>query len=355
MRYQKVCLEGFGYSLPPETISSDEIERQLAPLYSRLRLPEGRLELMSGIRERRLWPRGTRPSDHSIASGLDAIRETGVDPARIGVLIHGSVCRDYLEPATAARVHHNLGLPKKCLVHDLSNACLGILSGVAQVATMIEIGQIDAGIVVGSEDSRSLLESTIAELNRNESLTRESVKPAFASLTIGSGSVAAVLVHEKLSRTGNKLLGFAARAHTEHYQLCEGGVESGNSILMQTDSERLLSAGLETGRETFDDFLAELSLTRDVISKSICHQVGGAHRTRMLQSLGLAAERDYATFPWMGNTGSVALPLAMALAVEENFVTRGDRVAWLGIGSGINCLMMAVDWQTTLSTRRKTA
>jgi 3-oxoacyl-[acyl-carrier-protein] synthase-3 len=68
----------------------------------------------------------------------------------------------------------------------------------------------------------------------------------------------------------------------------------------------------------------------------------------MLQSLGLAAERDYATFPWLGNTGSAALPVTLALAAESGFVTSGDRVALLGIGSGINCLMAGVEWQTTL-------
>ena len=63
MRFQQVCIESLGYTLPEEILSSDEIERRLAPLYQRLRLPEGRLELMSGIKERRLWPKGTRPSE----------------------------------------------------------------------------------------------------------------------------------------------------------------------------------------------------------------------------------------------------------------------------------------------------
>ena len=80
MQYQNVCLEALGYSLPDEVVTSDQIEAQLGPLYRRLRLPEGRLELMSSIRERRLWPRGTKPSDPSIASGRQAIHSSGLDP-----------------------------------------------------------------------------------------------------------------------------------------------------------------------------------------------------------------------------------------------------------------------------------
>ena len=69
MQYQNVCLEAVSYCLPEETVSSEEIERRLEPLYRRLRLPEGRLELMSGIRERRFWEPGVLPSDKSIESG----------------------------------------------------------------------------------------------------------------------------------------------------------------------------------------------------------------------------------------------------------------------------------------------
>src|SRR6187455_3185787 len=139
MRYQQVCIESLGYTLPEEILTSDEVEQRLAPLYRRLKLPEGRLELMSGIRERRLWPRGTRPSDHSIESGRKAIESAQIDPATIGCLIHGSVCRDQLEPATACRVHDALKLPEDCLVYDVSNACLGLLNGILQIANLIEL------------------------------------------------------------------------------------------------------------------------------------------------------------------------------------------------------------------------
>ena len=78
---------------------------------------------------------------------------------------------------------------------------------------------------------------------------------------------------------------------------------------MQTDSERLLAEGLAAGAVTFGRFLASSGWSRAAIHKSICHQVGGTHRRLMLESLGLTTERDYATFPWLGNTGSVALPI----------------------------------------------
>jgi 3-oxoacyl-[acyl-carrier-protein] synthase-3 len=352
MLYRRVCLESLGYAIPDEILTSEAIERRLAPLYDRLKLPEGRLELMSGIAERRLWPRGMRPSDGSIVSARRALEAAEVDPALIGCVIHGAVCRDQLEPATACRIHDALGLAENCLVYDVSNACLGLLNGIVQVANLIELGQIRAGLVVGCEDSRTLVESTIAALNSDTSLTRAAVKPAFASLTIGSASAAVLLVHEDDSRTGNKLGAVTARAHTAHHELCQGGHTAaggdGASILMQTDSERLLAEGLAAGRATFASFLAARGTAAQAIDKTICHQVGSTHRRLLLESLGLPAERDYVTYPWLGNTGSVALPITLALAAERGFVEPGDEVALLGIGSGINCVMLGTTWQRTL-------
>jgi 3-oxoacyl-[acyl-carrier-protein] synthase-3 len=350
MLFRRVCLESVAYSLPDEIVTSAAIESRLAPLYERLRLNPGRLELMTGIRERRFWPPDMLPSEKSVESGERAIRAAGIDRREIGALVHGSVCRDYLEPATASTVHHRLGLPRDCLTYDVSNACLGIMNGIVQVANMIELGQIRAGLVVGTESSRPLVETTIEQLNADTSITRADLKPAIASLTIGSGSAAVLLVHDELSRPQNRLLGGVARAVTEHHELCHSGrdesIAGDMRPLMETDSERLMEEGIRAGAETFAAFQREIGWSAAEIDKSFCHQVTTTHRKLMFSALGLDAKIDFPTVETLGNTGSVALPLAMALGVEREHLNPGDRVALLGIGSGINVLILAVHWQS---------
>lgn len=342
MLYRHVCLEAFGYVLPDEIVTSEELEARLAPAYGRLRLPAGRLELMTGIRQRRFFPAGVSIGLTSAESGRRAVAASGIDPQQIGALVHGSVCRDYLEPATACRVHDALGLPPECLVHDTSNACLGILTGMLHVANMIELGQIRAGLVVGTECGRPLVEATIERLNTDESIDRRAVKLFVASLTIGSGSVAVLLCDRELSRTQNRLEGAVVRAHTHGHALCQS---DGLDAFMRTDSEQLMRAGVETAAQTFPQFLDELQWSRDDVAKTICHQVGAAHRKLMFESLGLSEMLDFPTFETLGNTGAVALPLTMALAAEAGHLQRGNHVAMLGIGSGINCQMLGVAWQ----------
>ena len=121
MQFQRTCLSGLVAELPPEVWSSDELERRLAPVYTRLKLPEGRLELMTGIRERRFWPQAMRPSEISALAGRRALVAAGVGPADIDLLIHAAVCRDRLEPSTAAYVHGFLGLGPQAQILDVLN------------------------------------------------------------------------------------------------------------------------------------------------------------------------------------------------------------------------------------------
>lgn len=353
LTYSNVCLESFGYEIPPEIVTSEEIERRLKPLYTRLRLPAGRLELMSGIRERRFWPEGAVLSDASIRSCRAALNHAEIATEQVGALIHASVCRDHLEPATACRVHHELGLRSDCIVYDVSNACLGILNGMLQVANMIELGQIGAGLVVGTESGRQLVENTIDTLNGDERLTRQQIKSAVASLTIGSGSCAVLLTSREISRTQNSILASAVRANSTHHGLCQSGADEAGSAmrpLMATDSEALMREGIATGVTTFEALLQQSGWSRDSLKKTICHQVGSAHHKLMFEKLGLDASIDFATLQWLGNTGSVALPITMALAADRGWFVPGDTIGLLGIGSGINCVMMGVDWQQTAAT-----
>lgn len=348
MRYQHVCVEALAYSLPPQVVTSAEIESRLASVYERLALPEGRLELMTGIRERRFWDRGTTPGSLSAQTAELALAAAGFDRSHYGFLAHGSVCRDQLEPATASGVHQALSLPQSAFVLDVSNACLGLLNGMIMLANMIELGQVRAGLIVGTETGRDLVEATIDSLLENPRLTRQDVKLAFASLTIGSGSAAIVLCDRKLSRTGHRFLGGACQADTSSHRLCAGGIESethGDSRpRMQTDSEALLQAGVQLAEQTWQETKRVLGWTNSQVDKAFTHQVGRAHRRLLYERLGLDTRLDFSTVEFLGNTGAAALPLTAALGIERGHVQTGDRVAFLGIGSGLNSIMLGLDW-----------
>lgn len=353
MNYTRVFVARFVATLPEEVVTTAELEERLAPVYARLRLPTGRLELMTGIRERRLWRTGTSITDASVRTVAQLLDEVPVAPARIGALIHASVCRDFLEPATACGVHHRLGLPASCCAFDVSNACLGLLTGMTHVANMIELGQIEAGIVVGSESSRSLMEATIAYLNTCTTLNRQSIKKDFASLTIGSGSAAVFLASARLAeelgmeRSWHRLLGGTSLAKTAFCHLCQSDTDQsgGDTMrpLMQTDSESLMHEGVAAAAEAFPTFLSEVGWSRESIATTFCHQVGKAHQQLLLERLGLSPAINYATLDFLGNTGSVALPTAAALGLRSGFAVPGDRIALLGIGSGINVVMLALE------------
>jgi len=210
---------------------------------------------------------------------------------------------------------------------------------------MIELGQIRAAVVVGTESSRNLVETTIERLNADTSLSRNDIKSAVASLTIGSGSAAVVLCDRELSRTGNRLLGGVARTNTDGCHLCQS---DGLDEFMQTDSEVLMREGIALGKEAFGEFLDTMDWDVQRLDKTFCHQVGRTHRRLMLEAFGLQPEIDFATLEHLGNTGSVALPITAAMGIERGHLKKDDQVALLGIGSGINVLMLGIDWQRSL-------
>ena len=344
-QFESTCIETLATVLPSEILTSAEIEARLGPLYQRLRLPEGRLELMTGIRERRVWPEGTRPSDASAQAGRAALSRSGVRADQVELFIHSAVCRDMLEPATAAFAHRKIGLPPGAQIFDVSNACLGFLNALVVAGSMIESGQIRCALVVAGENGRPLVEQTL-DLLVSRPLTRNEIKPYFANLTIGSGAVAAVVCHRDLvrERPHHRLVSGVARAATGFSDLCQGDTHGADALAMQTDSEQLLVAGVSLAAETWKQFAEVTGRGPDDYDRFICHQVGSVHRRRLYETLGLDLARDFSTFETLGNMGSVSLPATLAAAIEAGAVAPGQRVGLLGIGSGLNCLMLSLEW-----------
>lgn len=351
MRYSKVFVEAVGCELAPNVVTSLSLEERLEPVYRALSLKPGQLEAFTGIRERRWWPPGFRLSEGAARAGLKALEGSSVKPSDIGLLAYTGVCREGFEPATACAVADRLGVAGAVEVLDLSNACLGVLNGMALAADRIELGRIRAALVVSCESARDIVELALARMLERPAL--EEFTASLATLTGGSGAVGVLLSDGSFGPGGHRLLGGALRAAPEHHALCRWGVEpvpgavpahARMSEVMVTDPVAVLKNGVVLGRQTWNDFLRELAWTPESVDRVVCHQVGKAHQDEILKALGIPPEKDFTTFEYLGNIGTVSLPLTLALAAERGHIEPGHKAALLGIGSGLNCLMLGLEW-----------
>jgi len=346
VRWERVCIEGIGVALPDERVTTRALEEQLAPVYAKWGLGVGQLEAITGIRERRWWAPKPSLSACAAAAARDALAQGGVDPKELGALFYAGVNRENLEPATACPTAEALGLPGEALILDVSNACLGVMNGMALVANMIELGQIRAGLVVAAESAREIADDTIARIIASP--THDTFRLTLASLTGGSGAVAVLLVDSRDSITGRRLVGGAAVAAPEHHRIARWGPREGllgqTSWVMETDATAVLTHGVALGRRTWERFLPTVGWSADDVDKVICHQVGRGHRDAVLPAMGIDPTRDFSTYETLGNMGPVALPATAGIADQQGFLQPGDRVGWLGIGTGLNCMMLAINW-----------
>lgn len=399
MRYSRVHMEAIGYELPPMVVTSAVLEECLAPMYKTLHIAPGQLQVLTGINERRWWQKGQTLSGGAVAAAKKALQQCNVEVRDIEAVVYTGVCRENFEPATACAVASKLGIKGDANVYDISNACLGVLNGIIDIANRIELKQIRAGLVVSCETSQEIIEAVIKRMLNER--TMEMFSSSLATLTCGSGAAAVLLTDGSFHNDQtHKLLGAVIRTAPEHHNLCRWGIDispvrlgdlilspdtlmatvdqiMGPNILpsvvkeimthknipgvlanimpseklpqaltefMSTDSVAVLKHGVTLGVKTWGAFLLKMGWAKERVDKVICHQVGEGHKKLMLKELGIDAAKDFSTYPYLGNIGTVSVPLTAAIAEQEQFFSRGDRVSFLGIGSGLNCMMLGWEW-----------
>jgi 3-oxoacyl-[acyl-carrier-protein] synthase-3 len=338
MKFDNVVIAGLAHVEAPHVIPSSALEDRLAPACARLGMRPDMLTTLAGIQSRRWWDPGTTASAAATLAADKLLNQTGVAREKIGVLVNTSVCRDYLEPSTASLIHSNLKMPASCRNYDLGNACLAFVNAIELVGTLLERGDIEYGLVVDGETSRDIQEATIARMLAPE-MTAAQFRAEFASLTLGSGSVAMLLTRREHCPEGPRVVAGVMRAATEHARLCWG-----HATHMETDTKALLFAGIGLAQETWNEAQAKLGWKAETLDHLILHQVSAVHTMTLCNQLGLDPTRALLTFPEYGNIGPASVPFTLSKAVEQGRIQKGQKVALMGIGSGLNCAMFELQW-----------
>ncbi len=350
MRYSNVFIESFGYELPSHVITTAELEEKLLPFYTAVGFEPGQLEALTGIRERRYWDKDHTLAEHAATAGQRALDEADISSDQIGALVYCGVCQDGFEPATSCSIADRLKIGENAHIFDVKSACLGMITGIVHIANEIELGNIKAGLVVSCESARQIVDSTIDEINAHKSI--DFYKDTIATMTGGSGAAAVLLTNGTIGKPANRkhaLKGGVVRNAIRHHDLChwgfeEKGMPTGSRVIMRTKAQRVLEHGVILAQKTFMAFKKEFNLSDHQPDKFIGHQVGAIHHQKFYQALNQDIKKDFCTFPFLGNIGTVSLPITAAIADERGFLKPDDVVAFIGVGSGLNCYILGVEW-----------
>ncbi|KRA16850.1 MULTISPECIES: 3-oxoacyl-ACP synthase III [unclassified Lysobacter] len=338
MLFQHVAIAGLAHIDAPRRLSSDEINERLKPTLDRLGIKADVLKDIAGIHARRLWDGDMLASDAATLAGVKALADAGIEPDRVGLLVNTSVSRDYLEPSTASIVSGNLGLSEHCQNFDVANACLAFINGMDIAARMIERGEIDYALVVDGETAGLAYEKTLERLTSPDA-TAEQFRNELATLTLGCGAAAMVMARSELAPGAPRYRGGVTRAATQWNSLCRGNLDR-----MVTDTKMLLTEGLKLAQRTWIAAIGALGWVADELDEFVIHQVSQVHTQAFIKAFGIDPKKVLTIFNEHGNIGPASVPIVLSKLREMGRLKKGDRVALLGIGSGLNCSMAEVVW-----------
>ena len=338
MLFQHVAIAGLAHIDAPHALSSADINARLQPTMDRLGIKTDVLQDIAGIFSRRMWDDHMQSSDAATLAAEKALLDAGVARDRIGLLVNTSVSRDYLEPSTASIVSGNLGLGEHCQNFDVANACLAFLNGMDIASRMIEHGEIEYALVVDGETANLVYKKTMDRLSAPD-VTEDQFRNELASLTLGCGAAAMVMARAELVPDAPRYRGGVSRAATEWNSLCRGNLDR-----MVTDTRMLLIEGLKLAQKTFIAARLALGWAVEELDQFVIHQVSKVHTEAFIKAFGIDPKKVLTIFNEHGNIGPASVPIVLSKLKELGRLKKGDRVALLGIGSGLNCSMVEVVW-----------
>jgi 3-oxoacyl-[acyl-carrier-protein] synthase-3 len=333
-------IESVGLKLPKRRLSTKEL------LDSCPHRPRVDLERLTGIRERRVCGEGEDSFTLAVDAAWDCLAHSDHGPEDIEMLVSCSITRYredlsfHLEPSMSFGIKEAIGAGR-ALSFDISNACAGMLTGVAIVEDFIRRGVIRRGMVVSGEYISSISDNAAREV-------RSIVSRQLASLTVGDAGAAVILERAEDGAAGIKAWEFVT--HAEHNRLCIGkACRTGPGAAMFTKPRKLHDAAIKAAMPPIARVLAKSGLDIREIDHTIPHQTskrairaGIAH---IEDVLGAPPPNVICNVEEVGNTASTSHFVALYRHLEEGTFQRGDRIMLLVYASGlvVGCLVFTMD------------
>lgn len=321
-------IAGIGYYLPENRVSNEDLLKLLKEKGGE-GVDTDRLAKKLTINKaeyRHFKAPGETGADLAERAARDCLTKVNFDPGELDFILYVGMLRDYVEPAMAVILQDRLGA-NRAHAFDLSNACNSFLNGMEIADLYVKSGKYRNALIVGAEDGSERIPWHLFDSEENLS--------GFSALTISDGA-AAMLIREDADHDG--FLEFSFNTYGQYHDLCRVKIgKERDDLKILVNSKQLAITALQILPDFVTRFLEKAERDLGKIDIWFFHQVTGDPRKFWRGLREELVEKAYNTFPGVGNTGSISIPLGMALAEEAGKLKKGDCVAAVVGASGFSC------------------
>jgi 3-oxoacyl-[acyl-carrier-protein] synthase-3 len=316
---------GCGSYLPARILSNDELARSV-------QTTDEWIVQRTGIRERHIAAAGELTSDLALHAARAALANAHVEADTIDLIVLGTSTPDQTFPATAVTVQAGLGITGGA-AFDLQAVCSGFVYALSVVDSLLRSGSHKRALVIGAETFSRILDW-------NDRTT---------CVLFGDGAGALVLEAQPQAGTiaDRGILTTHLRSDGRHKAklYVDGGPSSTQTVghLRMEGREVFKHAVAMITDVIYDAFKATGTSAAD-IDWFVPHQAnkriidGSAHK------LGIAPEKVVITVDRHGNTSAASIPLALADAVADRRIQRGNLILLEAMGGGFTWGSALLRW-----------
>jgi 3-oxoacyl-[acyl-carrier-protein] synthase III len=316
---------GCGSYLPARILSNDELARSV-------KTTDEWIVQRTGIRERHIAAPGEFTSDLAVNAARAALANAHIDAQSIDLIVVGTSTPDQTFPATAVSVQAGLGITHGA-AFDLQAVCSGFVFALATVDAMLRVGSIKRALVIGAETFSRILDW-------NDRTT---------CVLFGDGAGALVLEAQEQpgERSDRGILTTHLRSDGRHKSklYVDGGPSSTQTVgHVRMEGREVFKHAVVMITDVIDDAFKATGYTAADIDWFVPHQAnkriidGSAHK------LGIAPEKVVMTVDRHGNTSAASIPLALADAVADRRIRRGNLILLEAMGGGFTWGSALLRW-----------
>jgi 3-oxoacyl-[acyl-carrier-protein] synthase III len=286
----------------------------------------------TGIHERRIAATGELTSDLALHAARAALAHAKVDAQSIDLIVLATSTPDHTFPASAVSVQAGLGITQGA-AFDLQAVCSGFVYALATVDGLLRTGTFQRALVVGSETFSRILDW----------------KDRTTCVLFGDGAGAVVLDAQEQpgTREDRGLLTSHLRSDGRYKDklYVDGGPSSTQTVgHLRMEGRDVFRYAVGAITDVIEAVFRDTGYTADDIDWFVPHQAnkriidGAAHK------LGIAPEKVVMTLDRHGNTSAASIPLALADAVADRRIKRGDLILLEAMGGGFTWGAALVRW-----------